>query len=101
MQVRIYRLPKTAMQAGRGLTKQWVLEFEPGERKSVDPLMGWTSSRDTRQQLRLWFDNEAEAIAYAQQRGLMYSVEPPRERNVKPKAYADNFKYNRILRWTH
>jgi hypothetical protein len=68
---------------------------------SAEPLMGWTSSADTRAQLRLRFDTLEEAIAYAQKEGLMYSVERPHERKVKPKAYADNFKYDRLGRWTH
>ena len=101
MQVRIYRSPKTAMQSGRANTKRWVVEFEPTTPQTADPLMGWTMSRDTRQQLRLWFESEEEAVAYAQRNGLMYSVEKARERTVRPKAYADNFRYDRLLRWTH
>jgi hypothetical protein len=63
--------------------------------------MGWTSSADMRSQLRLRFDTLEEAIAYAQKEGLMYSVERPQERKVKPRAYSDNFKYDRLGRWTH
>src|SRR3546814_17033255 len=80
---------------------KWVREFEPSAPREFEPLMGWTSSSDTRAQLRLRFDTLEEAIAYAQQEGLMYSVERPRERKVKPKVYADNFKYERLGRWTH
>jgi len=101
MQVRIFQLPKTAMQSGRANTRRWVLEFEPSAPRSVEPLMGWTSSPDTRQQLRLWFETEAEAVAYAQKHGHMYTLERPRERPLRPKAYADNFKTDRLLRWTH
>ena len=42
-----------------------------------------------------------EAIAYAQKHGYMYSLDEPRERSVRPKAYADNFKHSRLGRWTH
>lgn len=101
MQVRIYQPPKTAMQSGRARTKVWMMEFEPTAARQVEPLMGWTSSADTRAQLRLSFDSLEEAIAYAQAEGLMYSVEKPRERKVRAKAYADNFKYDRLGRWTH
>jgi hypothetical protein len=31
----------------------------------------------------------------------MYTVERERERQIRPKAYADNFKYSRLMRWTH
>ena len=101
MQVRIYQLPKTAMQSGRALTKRWVVEFEPSDAKRVEPLMGWTSSGDTRQQLRLFFESEAEAEDYARRKGLMYSVERPHERTVRPKAYGDNFRADKLLTWTH
>ncbi len=54
MQVRIFKPAKTAMQSGTGNTHEWVLEPEPS-RKEIDPLMGWTSSRNTMQQVRLFF----------------------------------------------
>ncbi len=101
MQVRIYRSPKTAMQSGRANTKRWVLEYEPQRGREVEPLMGWVSSADTRQQVRMFFETEAEAVAYAERKGYMYNVERPRERDVRPKAYADNFAYTRVGRWTH
>ena len=101
MQVRIYQPPKTAMQSGRSNTKRWVLEFEPEKAREVEPLMGWTSSRDTRSQMRLRFDSKELAIAYAEKHGYMYVVEEARERRVKPKAYADNFRSDRQGRWTH
>ena len=100
-QVRIYRQAKTAMQSGRGNTRRWVAEFEPESRRELEPLMGWTSSQDTRGQVRLYFDSEAEAVAFAQRNGFMYTQETPHERRVRPKAYADNFRYDRVLRWTH
>ncbi len=100
MDVRIYKPAKTAMQQGRAGTDRWILEFEPGARE-VEPLMGWTSSRDTRRQLRLRFDSKDDAIAYAEKHGLMYSVELPKERKIEPKAYADNFRFDRMGRWTH
>ncbi|MEM7224923.1 MAG: ETC complex I subunit [Pseudomonadota bacterium] len=101
MQVRIYQPPKTAMQSGQAGTKRWLLEFEPEVARQVEPLMGWTSSSDTKSQLRLWFDTAEEAVAFAKARGLMYSVEQPRELKVRPKAYADNFASTRLGRWTH
>ena len=52
MKVRIFKPAKTAMQSGVGKTKEWLLESEPTP-KQVDPLMGWTGSRDTMQQVQL------------------------------------------------
>lgn len=101
MQVRIFQPPKTAMQSGRARAGRWVVEFEPETARQVEPLMGWTSSADTKTQLRLWFDSKDEAIAYAQRKGCMYTLEQPRERKLSPKAYADNFAFKRTGRWTH
>ncbi|MGO1117376.1 ETC complex I subunit [Rhodovibrionaceae bacterium A322] len=101
MQARIFRTPKAATQSGRANSKRWTLEYEPNKAKSAEPLMGWTSSDDTMEQLRLRFDSKEEAVAFAQKKGLMYSVEEPAERKVAPKAYADNFRSDRLSRWTH
>ena len=101
MQVRIHQPPKTAMQSGQGNTKRWLLEFEPESPRRVEPLMGWTSSRDTKTQLRLWFDSAEDAVAYARKHGLMYTLEQPQRKKLMPKAYADNFRYDRLGRWTH
>lgn len=100
-QVRIYRRAKTAMQSGRGATDTWIVEFEPEARRIVEPLMGWVSSADTRGQVRMRFDSEDEAVAYARRNGFMYTLEKPKERRVQPKAYADNFRTDRVLPWTH
>ena len=99
--VRIYRPAKTAMQSGRAQTQEWVLEFEPGKPKLVEPLMGWTSGRDTRDQVQLSFETRETAVAYAEKHGLDYTVEQPHDRAVKPKSYADNFRAGRVGNWTH
>src|SRR5262245_41593630 len=54
----------------RANTRAWVLDFEPEAPRQVEPLMGWTSSGDMRQQLRLRFDNKEGAIAYCERRGI-------------------------------
>ena len=63
MTARIYQRPKNAMQSGKALTDQWVLEFAPAEAKKPDPLMGWAGSGDTQQQVRLSFPDEQAALA--------------------------------------
>ena len=65
MQARIYQRPKNAMQSGKALTEQWILDFVPAEAKSPDPLMGWAGSGDTQRQLRLKFPSKEAAVAYA------------------------------------
>ena len=100
MRVRIYKPAKTAMQSGERNTKEWVLEAEPAP-KELDPLMGWTGSRNTMEQVKLHFLTLEEAKAHAEKNGWRYTVELPNARHVRPKAYADNFAYNRVGRWTH
>ena len=94
--VRIYQPAKTAMQSGWGNTRQWIMEFEPDAREHHDPLMGWISSADTKGQVRLTFDSDEEAVAYARRQGYEFTLAEPRIRRTKPKSYADNFKWNRV-----
>ena len=101
MVARIFKPAKSAMQSGYGRSKDWVLEHEPAERREVEPLMGWTSSADTRTQIRLSFDTKEEAIAYAEKHGLAYTVSEPQPRKPVRKSYSDNFKFGRIGSWTH
>ena len=96
MEARIYQPPKSPVQSGQGNTKQWVLEFEPEEKKQIEPLMGWIGSGDMRGQLRLRFPTREEAVAYAERRGIPYVVSEPKHRRIKPKSYADNFRYDRV-----
>jgi hypothetical protein len=89
------------MQSGRANSDKWVLEFPPSTPRLAYPLNGWTMSGDMNRQLHLEFDSEAEAIAYAEKQGLAYALEPVQARRIKPKNYSDNFRYDRIGRWTH
>ena len=94
--VRIYRPTKTAMQSGRRQTRSWVLEYEPASRREPDPLMGWSSARDTLNEVRLHFATLEEAVAFAEKRGLAYTMITPQPRVEKQKSYADNFRYDRV-----
>jgi antibiotic biosynthesis monooxygenase (ABM) superfamily enzyme len=95
MDARIYQPARTATQSGYAGTHEWVLEFEPVGARSQDPLTGWTSSPDTRAQVRLRFNTVDEAIAFADRRGLSYSVDRPHQPKRQKKSYADNFRYDR------
>ena len=97
----IYKPAQTAMQSGPARAKEWVLEYEPEAAREIDPLMGWTASRDMRQQLRLTFDTKEEAIAYAVRGGIAYILSEPTPRRPVRKAYADNFRFGRRGAWTH
>lgn len=101
MTARIYRPARNAMQSGKGKSSQWVLVFEPAEPREIDPLMGYTSSSDMRQQVRLSFDTLEAAEAYAQRNGIAYSVQPAHEVTPKRVSYPDNFRADRKTPWTH
>jgi ETC complex I subunit conserved region len=102
MRARIFRHPKTAMQSGMAGTETWALEFAATRPEVSDPLMGWAGGGDTRNQLKLRFNSQAEAVAYAEKAGLAYDLEiPPAAAKPKPKVYADNFRYGRSENWTH
>lgn len=101
MTVRIYRPAKNAMQSGLARTKEWVLDFEPAAPRTVEPLMGWTSSTDMTAQVSLSFDTREEAVDYARRNGLAYRVIEPNTRKPIRKSYADNFKFGRKDSWTH
>jgi hypothetical protein len=101
MTARIYKPARTATQSGKAKAKRWLLEFEPQQAPEIEPLMGWTSSADTRTQVRLWFATEEEAVAYAQRRGLDFEIEKPAPQTRHTLSYSDNFKTSRIGQWTH
>ncbi|MGH6872274.1 MAG: ETC complex I subunit [Rhizomicrobium sp.] len=101
MRARIYQPAKNAMQSGRALTKRWLLEYEPEHAREVDPLMGWAGSSDMRQQLALEFDTAEEAVAYARKNAIPYQVFEPHRPKSRPKSYADNFRFDRKVPWSH
>jgi hypothetical protein len=87
----IYQPAKSAMQSGRANTKKWTLEFDNISARRVEPLMGWTSSDDTKQQVRLRFDDVEKAVAYCEKHGIDYSIKQPQKRTFRVKTYSYNF----------
>ena len=98
---RIYRPAKSAMQSGRATSRDWVLEFEPEQPRAIEPLMGWVSSTDTKRQVRMSFATKEEAIAFATSHGIAFRLVEPHKSKLRPKSYAENFKFGRPDRWTH
>ncbi|MFC7551957.1 NADH dehydrogenase ubiquinone Fe-S protein 4 [Pseudoroseomonas wenyumeiae] len=99
---RIHYPAGSAMQSGKGRIRGWVLQYAPSESRKLDPLMGWSGSGDTRAQLRLSFSTREAAEAYARANGIAYEVEnEPAATAIKPKTYAENFRYGRSENWTH
>ena len=101
MTARIYKPAKTAMQSGTGKTKEWVLDYEPEQPREIEPLMGWTSSGDMRQQVRLHFDTAEEAVAYCERLGIPYQVSQTKPHTPRVISYSDNFAFKRRDPWTH
>jgi hypothetical protein len=101
MSARIFSPAKTAMQSGKAKTGFWVLEFDPEQPRKIDPLMGYTSSGDMKSQIRLTFETQEEAIAYAQRNGIAFRVQEPKDARRRQISYAENFRYDRKIPWTH
>ena len=93
MQALIYQPAKTATQSGRANTRQWRLEFDQEAARRVEPLMGWTASRDMRQQLSLSFDSHEDAVAFCERHGIPYRVKKPQRRKVPIDAVVFNQSY--------
>ena len=90
---KIYIHSKTAMQSGKGKQKKWILEFYTKDTK-INPLMGWESSTDTLDEVVLKFSTKEQAIDYARNNNISFTVIEPKERKFTIKSYADNFIKN-------
>ena len=78
------------MQSGDKKYKKWSLEFIT-ENPGINPLMGWESSTDTYDELKLEFNNKEMAIEYAKKNNINYEmIEPNIKKKIK-KSYAENF----------
>ncbi len=89
----IYIPTKTAMQSGRGKLKDWILEFETRDPKT-NVLMGWESSDDTLDEVKLKFSSKDKAIEYAKANNVEYRVIEPKQKKFVIKSYEDNFTKN-------
>ena len=94
--VRIYKPSKTATQSGLVNTRHWVMEYESQNARVIDPLMGWTSSGDTAQQICLRFESRDQAVAFALKNGMEFRVDEPHVQRTSLKSYAENFRNDKI-----
>ena len=90
---KIYIPAKTAMQSGRGKLKDWVLEFVTKD-SSINPLMGWETSKDTLKEVVLKFPSKEKAVEYAKKNNISYKIIEPKKKEFVIKSYADNFLKN-------
>jgi hypothetical protein len=103
MLAKIYRPARSVMQSGPASHRGWRLEFVPAEARFLDPLMGWTGSRDMNSQVTLSFDSREAAVAYAEAHHIPYKVLEPKPRGhiLRKNGYGDNFSAQRRLPWSH
>ena len=81
------------MQSGRGKLKKWVLQFETKD-PSINPLMGWETSTDTLEEVILKFSTKEQAVEYAENNNISYTVVEPKKKEFVIISYADNFLKN-------
>ena len=87
---KIYKPAKTAMQSGNSKFNKWILEYTTINRVT-NPLMGWESSSNTLDEIKLEFSTKELAINYAKKKKIDYEVIEPKKRKIIKKSYADNF----------
>lgn len=95
--------PNKTMQNGEGYLHQWQITWQHTG-KWDNPLMGWSSSADPLGTLKLTFDSEEAAIAYADKMGFKYELRAPVTdtnpnadgANPGSKTYNHNFLTKRI-----
>jgi hypothetical protein len=56
--------------------------------------MGWTSSSNTGEQIKLKFETQEQAIAYAKENNIQFDLTTHKKNKLIIKAYADNFLNN-------
>ncbi len=88
---RIYCLSKQSSQSGRARAGTWIVQMERPSSQSPEPLMGWTQTSDTLNQIKMEFSSCEKAEAFAKSQGWRYTVTKQTPRRVKPRNYGDNF----------
>ncbi len=69
----IYRPSRSPVQSGPR-PRHWILEFEPAAPSEIEPLMGWTATRDPYRPIRLSFPDCESAIKYAERNDWNYVI---------------------------
>ena len=78
------------MQSGVAKNNKCVLEFITKD-PTKNPLMGWESSSDTLNEIKLEFSTKELAINYAKKKKIDFELIEPKKRKTVKKSYADNF----------
>ncbi len=86
----IYKPSKTAMQSGVKKFDKWIVEFLT-DKPGINPLMGWESSTDTFNSVKLEFKTKELAIEYSKKNKIDYELIESKNRKIIKKSYSDNF----------
>lgn len=72
--VRIYVPTRNTMQSGGAKGEKWRIDFDtlPSGGRWENPLMGWASSADYNQMLRMSFEGLDDAIRFAEKQGTFF-----------------------------
>lgn len=97
----IAQRPLKALQSGQRLSHQWQITWKQQARWS-NPLMGWTSTADPMSNLKLNFETQEDAIAFAQRNGWSFEVQRETSKKNTPAGtylYKHNFLDKRVSRY--
>jgi len=85
---------KSSTQQGWANSHGYELSFSRAQ-QWVNPLMGWTSSRDPLNHIRITFDTLEDAQHWAQLNGFQYIVDKDQTTplDLNPRNYTSKFKY--------
>jgi hypothetical protein len=92
MKARIFKPTRTAMQSGKARTHKWVIEYEHEKAKEIEPIMGWTSTNETSNEVKIHFTTKEAAIKFAKDNNIDYEIIEPEIKKITIQSYADNFK---------
>ncbi|CAE6435546.1 unnamed protein product [Rhizoctonia solani] len=110
--VRIFKPTRNTMQSGGAKSDQWRIDWDilQGAGRWENPLMGWASSADYMQGVRMNFKTKEDAIHFAEKQGKSapvyvairilthplgwdYYVQPVTVKRIPPKNYAGNYTH--------
>lgn len=94
MRVRIFKAAKNAMQSGRA-KQAWRLEPELETARLPESVIGWASSGDTLNEIRMSFPSREAAERFAAKQGWEVVPYDPQERRIEPRNYADTITKRR------
>ena len=78
------------MQSGGKKYDKWIVEFLT-DKPGINPLMGWESSTDTFNSVKLEFKTKELAIEYSKKNKIDYELIESKNRKIIKKSYSDNF----------